>query len=745
MTVRRLGVLTSGGDAPGMNAALRAVVRTALAHGIEVYAVHQGYRGLIAGGEHIHPLRWNEMGGILHQGGTIIGTARSRAFLTREGRLQAARNVIAHRMDALVIIGGDGSLTGAHVFSQEWADLVAALREGGDISPEEAERHRHLLIAGVPGSIDNDLVGTDMSIGVDTALHRIAAAVDAISSTAASHQRTFVVEVMGRGCGYLALMGALATGADWVFIPEYPPEPDRWQEEMCAALRAGRAAGRRDSIVIVAEGARDRNGTPIRSEEVKQALERHLGEEARLTVLGHVQRGGSPSAFDRNLGTRLGHGAVAWLRAAPPDAVPHFIGLRGNRVEAIPLAEVLAQTRAVEDAIAAREYERALELRGASFHQAFHTFHKLVRAVPQQIRVQPRPLRLAVMHAGAPAPGMNAAVRAAVRFALDEGHTVLGVRNAFRGLIRGDLVELAWMSVKGWTTIGGADLGTNRTLPEEEDFYRIARVLEEHRIDGLLIIGGWWAYEGAYRLYTHRHAFPAFRIPVVCVPATIDNNLPGTDFSIGVDTALNNIVWAVDRIKQSAVATQRVFVVEVMGRDCGYLALMSGMATGAERVYLPEEGVTLAELETDLQRLIQGFRQGKRLGLIIRNETANPVYTTSVISAILQAESSGLYDVRYAILGHLQQGGDPSPFDRILATRLAADAMTHLMHLAARGDKHTYFAGLQQDEVRFHNLAHWPEVIHESRLRPQEQWWMDVRPVASIMAQPGPPSAARVG
>jgi 6-phosphofructokinase 1 len=216
---KRIGVLTSGGDAQGMNAAVRSIVRTAADYGLEVYAICEGYQGMVEGGARIRRMNWDSVGGILHQGGTVIGTARSEEFRTRAGRLKAARNLMEYEINSLIIIGGDGSLTGANIFRQEWPGLLAELVEMGQISPALAERHPTLTIAGLVGSIDNDMAGTDMTIGTDTALHRITEAIDAISSTAASHQRAFVVEVMGRNCGYLALMSALATGADLVLIP----------------------------------------------------------------------------------------------------------------------------------------------------------------------------------------------------------------------------------------------------------------------------------------------------------------------------------------------------------------------------------------------------------------------------------------------------------------------------------------------------------------------------------------------
>jgi 6-phosphofructokinase 1 len=739
---KRIGILTSGGDAAGMNAAVRAVARTALARGLEAYAIYEGYQGMVDGGARIRKLSWDSVGGILHRGGTTIGTARCPAFRTREGRLQAARNLLAHEIDSLVVIGGDGSLTGANLFRQEWPGLLAELAERGEIDPAVAARRAQLTIVGLVGSIDNDMAGTDMTIGADTALHRITEAVDAISSTAASHQRTFVVEVMGRNCGYLALMGAIATGADWVLIPENPPNVDNWEHTMCEVLRAGRQNGRRDSIVIVAEGAQDRNGKPISSDYVKQVLEERLGEDTRVTILGHVQRGGAPSAFDRTMSTLLGHAAVEELVAAKPGGEAMLIGMRNNRITRAPLMQCVEQTRAVAAAIAAHDYERAMELRGGSFRDSYQTFRTLVRTQPHRPDPVSKPLRLAVLIAGGPAPGMNTAVRAAVRLGIDKGHTMLGVQNGFQGLIDGQVQELDWMSVSGWASIGGAELGTSRKQLCGRDLYVIARTLEQHRIEGLLMIGGWAGYQSAHRLYAERENFPAFNIPIICLPATINNNLPGTELSIGADTALNNIVQVVDKIKQSAVAARRCFVVEVMGRDCGYLALMSGMATGAERAYLNEEGVTLRDLEADLQHLIDGFRGGKRLGLMIRNEHASQIYTTAFMSALFEEEGRELFEVRQAILGHLQQGGDPSPFDRIQATRLAARCVEFLVGQARKPAPEGVFIGLTEGQVRLFSLADFPRMVDEAHQRPKQQWWLDLRPIAQLLAQPGPPPAA---
>lgn len=734
-------VLTSGGDAQGMNAAVRSVVRTALDQGLTVYAAQEGYRGLVKGGKGIRQMGWRDVGGILHQGGTIIGTARSMEFRERAGRRQAAFNLLQHGIDKLVIIGGDGSLTGGNLFREEWPALLAELVEEGKLAAEDAARHPELTVVGLVGSIDNDMAGTDMTIGADTALIRITEAIDAISSTAASHQRTFVVEVMGRNCGYLALMSALATGADWVIIPESPPLADDWEGEMCHVLETSRKAGRRDSIVVVAEGAIDRTGAPITCNYVKEVLQERLDQDTRITILGHVQRGGAPSAFDRYMSTVLGHAAIDNLLERQEGSNAQLIGMRQNRIKASPLMECVQKTHAIRDKVHEKRYSEAVDLRGSTFRESIEIFKTLAQVRPKPPAEGQRRLRIAVMNASGLAPGMNTATRAAVRLGLDAGHIMIGIRNGFEGFIEGKIQEMHWMSVNGWMSKGGSELGTTRKVPEGADLYKIARNIEKHEIDALLMIGGWAGYEASYVLQAYRNQYPAFNIPMICLPASIDNNLPGSEFSIGADTALNSIVEVVDKIKQSAVASNRAFVVEVMGRHCGYLALMSGLATGAERVYLHEEGVTLEDLQADINELNTGFKQGKRLGLLIRSEYANKIYSTAFMRDLFEAEGEGRFSVRQAILGHLQQGGDPSPFDRIQATRLARKCISFLMEESESGENRAVFIGLERGKVRIHDMYNFPRMVERKLQRPKEQWWMKLRPIARIMAQPTPETA----
>lgn len=732
----RIGVLTSGGDAQGMNAAVRAVVRTTLRLGAQPYAVMEGWAGAVAGGEGIRPLNWDSVGSILHRGGTIIGTARSKEFPTREGMLSAAANLLEHGIDRLVVIGGDGSLTGTNEFRKAWPSLLAELMTTGRITSEVAAAHPQLMIAGIVGSIDNDLVGTDMTIGADSALHRIMEAIDSLSSTAASHQRTFVIEVMGRHCGYLALMSAVAGGCDYVFVPELPPA-DGWEEDMCNKLQAGRAAGRRDSLVIVAEGAQDREGNRITAADVCDVLEERLGEDARVTILGHVQRGGRPSAYDRWMSTLLGYAAAQEVLRATPESEPHIIGVRHNRIAHLPLMESVENTRAVATYIKDGDYEAAVAARGTSFSQMLQIFENM-STPPSQSRHDDSPVkdkRVAILHAGGLAPGMNTAARAAVRLGIDHGLTMLGIEGGFPGLLDGAVKELSWADVEGWVGEGGAALGTHREYPTIEQLYSIGRSLESNHIDGLIVIGGFNAYLGAHTLIKERDRYPAFNIPIVCVPASIDNNLPGSELSIGADTAVNSTVSTLDAIKLSASASKRCFVAEVMGRRCGYLTLISGLATGAEKVYLPEHDASLDEIASATSDMVKSFRDGRRLYLVLRNEAACGLYSTKLLADVFAQESNGLYDVRESVIGHVQQGGNPTAFDRLMATRLVTNAMQVLVDELVAGTARGHYVGLVNGEFRDSPLAHMNDELDLVNRRPRDQWWLRLEHVIPVVSQ----------
>ncbi|XP_037746934.1 ATP-dependent 6-phosphofructokinase, platelet type isoform X4 [Chelonia mydas] len=746
---KAIGVLTSGGDAQGMNAAVRAVVRMGIYVEAKVYFIYEGYQGMVDGGDNIVEVSWESVSSILQVGGTVIGSARCKEFRTREGRLKAAFNLIQRGITNLCVIGGDGSLTGANLFREEWSGLLEELAQSGKIEEEAVKKYVYLNIVGMVGSIDNDFCGTDMTIGTDSALHRIIEVVDAIMTTAQSHQRTFVLEVMGRHCGYLALVSALACGADWVFIPEYPPE-EGWEEQMCVKLSENRARKKRLNIIIVAEGAIDSHNKPITSEKVKDLVVQQLGFDTRVTILGHVQRGGTPSAFDRILASRMGVEAVLALLEATPDTPACVVSLSGNQAVRLPLMECVQMTQEVQKAMDERKFCEAVKLRGRSFENNLNTYKLLSHRrpdaeLPKDDLSCSTNFNVAVLNVGAPAAGMNAAVRSAVRVGITEGHNMFAVIDGFEGFARGQIKEISWGDVGGWTGQGGSLLGTKRTLPAKY-LEKIADQMRTNNINALMVIGGFEAYESCLQLAEARARFEEFCIPICVLPATISNNVPGTDFSIGADTALNAIVETCDRIKQSASGTKRrVFIIETMGGYCGYLANMGGLAAGADAAYVFEEKFDIRELQANVEHLTEKMKTSIQRGLVLRNENSNENYTTDFIYQLYSEEGKGVFDCRKNVLGHMQQGGAPSPFDRNFGTKISAKAVQWI----SKKLKETYRKGKvfanTQDSVcllgmRRRNLLFQPVVDLKDQADfvhriPKEQWWLKLRPLMKILAK----------
>jgi 6-phosphofructokinase 1 len=307
--MKRIGVLTSGGDSPGMNAAIRAVVRKGIYHDLEVYGIYNGYAGLISG--NIKKLELGSVGDIIHRGGTMLHSARCLEFKTPEGQQKGIEQLKKFGIEGLVVIGGDGSFQGAKKLSEQGYPTI-----------------------GVPGTIDNDIPGTDFTIGFDTALNTIIDAIDKIRDTATSHERTYIIEVMGRDAGDLALWAGLADGAESILIPE----EDHKMEQIVQKLKRGHERGKKHSIIIVAEGC-GRGG------DVADEIEKRTGFETRVTVLGHIQRGGSPTAFDRVLASRLGAEAVELLLQGKAGRT---VGIENNKLVDYDITEVLLRKHSID-------------------------------------------------------------------------------------------------------------------------------------------------------------------------------------------------------------------------------------------------------------------------------------------------------------------------------------------------------------------------------------------------------------
>ncbi len=656
---RALAVLTSGGDAPGMNPVLRGIVRRALDRGAPVYAVREGYDGLVNGW--LEEADWSLVSGIQMLGGTILGSSRSDAFRTPEGRARAMQHLLDRGVEGLAVIGGDGSLTGAMRMAAEWPAERGALR-----------------IAGIAGSIDNDLCGTDSTVGGDSALHRIVAAVDALRATAGSHRRAFVVEVMGRRCGYLATAAAVCTGADFALVPEDPPAD--WQQAVCDAIRRGRDHGQRHGIVLLAEGATDAKGEPLRAEQVVRAIQDGTGIETRTTVLGHVQRGGTPSAFDRITATALGTRAADVLLDGEGEGHV-LVGTAGHDVVLSDLPTAIDDTGRVHALLNERDVEATLALRSPVQQRLHHLWEPLGDS---RIR------RLLVAHIGAPAPGMNAALHALAQVGSDAGIEVLGAEGGLGPFVEGGpVVPLDPYALRDALGQGATVLGTDRTVPGTG---ALSAALDRERIDAVVLVGGFETLSALHRLDR----------PAVALPATISDNVPGTDRSIGHDTALGAILDGLDRLRQSATGSRdRVFVVEVMGRSCGHLARRAAIGAGAELVYTHEDPPDLARLTEDARRLVRSFAAGRHLGLVVVADGVPSPFDAPTLARIFASEGKGVFDTRVCVPGHLQQGGAPSPADRLLAAQLAVEAVRHL----AAGATGAWVMGEHGDDIGATPLA----------------------------------------
>ncbi|MGV8105220.1 MAG: 6-phosphofructokinase [Thermotogaceae bacterium] len=308
--MKKIGVLTSGGDAPGMNAAIRAAVRTAVTDGLEVVGIHRGYSGLLD--EDFTDMDYSSVGGIMERGGTILRSSRCEEFRLEEGRAKAADILKKHGIGGLVVIGGEGSLSGAKLLMEE----------------------QGIPVVGLPGTIDNDIALTDMCIGVDTCLNTCVDTIQKLKDTASSHERAFVVEVMGRSSGYVALASGMAVGAEAIIIPEIPVN----YEEIADKIWRERKRGKINCIIVVAEGASS-------AYTVARHVEHRIGYETRITILGHIQRGGSPTAFDRVLASRMGYTSIKALEESEAGTM---IALQGGRMVRVSLEKILSQKKTID-------------------------------------------------------------------------------------------------------------------------------------------------------------------------------------------------------------------------------------------------------------------------------------------------------------------------------------------------------------------------------------------------------------
>lgn len=419
--------------------------------------------------------------------------------------------------------------------------------------------------------------------------------------------------------------------------------------------------------------------------------------------------------------------------------------------------EAVKKTKDVAEKIKAKDFEFAMNLRDSEFKE-YHRAYINTTTVdhPKQRVPEDKRMRIAIIHVGAPAGGMNPATRAAVGYCLTRGHTPIAVHNGFPGLVRhhsdkpiGSVREVQWLESNNWVNEGGSEIGTNRGLPSE-DLEGTARAFEVHKFDALFIVGGFEAFTAASQLRQARQYYSAFKIPIVVLPATISNNVPGTEYSLGSDTCLNALVNFCDVIRQSASSSRRrVFVVETQGGQSGYIATTAGLAVGATTVYIPEEGVNIKMLCEDIEFLRENFasdRGANRAGkIILRNECASKTYTTQVIADIIKEEARGRFESRAAVPGHFQQGGNPSPMDRVRALRMAIKCMQHLESFAGKSkdeiaadDYSVTVIGIKGSQVLFSPLGG-PNGLESTetdwaKRRPKHEFWREIKGLVDLLS-----------
>nr|AGE95918.1 6-phosphofructokinase [Encephalitozoon cuniculi] len=796
--MNRIAIVTSGGDAPGMNSAIKSIIRTGIKWGASVYGVYNGYDGLI--NNSIRRLSWDTETYCSSQGGTVLLSARSLKFREKDGRKLAVLNMVRKRINCMVILGGDGSMEGAAILRDEFKghlreliregkisardlqkmrisriglekgseekeqpttdgsgvsysdfygkpecykenpvvhdlnssddvseDLQADVCLGENTGPDDVEKYVYgLKIVGIPSTIDNDIWGAPVSLGEDTAIHRVVEAIDHLMSTMKSHSRTFVIEVMGRRCGWIALMSSLASAADYALLPEAPAE---WRVEMIETLRIAKKCGKSGIFVIVAEGAVEKDGTPISASQVVEEIDR-AGMEVRLLKLGHIQRGGPTSAQDRIYGTLLGIRAVEILLGPMRD--PVMISIFRDEVSEVELKKVIEKNRAIKSLQERRMFDEILRNRSNFFRLAYSYFRKSLvgvesaggcvcnskkgHEVEHRRGQDPCPdtfsgkVRIGIMQFGQRSSGMNAALNAAVQYSLMVGAEPFYIPNGFEGLVNSQLIRPRLYEFSSDVNNGGSAIGVGSN--EEVDAGLIQKKLDESKLDSLIVIGGSKAL----------HIIKELRgVSIVLIPASSYNNIPGIDISIGADTALNAVLKVSDVSKLNSFAYKNnVFVVEIGGGNCGYLSLMGGIAAGAFEVFIPERKYLIGHLSEAAQRLRMKFREKTRRGIVIfRNERTFRSISTKSFCEILKTDSGDLFETDYSILGHIQQGQNPSPIDRINAAILGIEAIDLCRQKCGIG-----VLGFSEDRIKFTKIEEVLKEFDHELDREKNPYWL---------------------
>ncbi|ESO12358.1 hypothetical protein HELRODRAFT_63192 [Helobdella robusta] len=742
-----IGVLTSGPDAQGINAAVRAALRMGLYMECKVYFIKEGFQGMIDGGNNIVPATWASANNIIQMGGTVLGSSQSNEFHERAGRLKAVYNLVNLGITNLVGIGGEGTLSALFVLKQEWHQHIVELIESNRISPDKGAACSNLNIMGIMASIENEFCSTDMSVGTDSALNRVMESLDSIQTAAISQHRCFVLEVVGRHSGYLALSAALAAEADWLFIPEYPPEKG-WEEMMFNKLLMARDSDQKMNLVIIAEGAIDHTKKPISAVQVKELIKDNVKCDTKVTVLGHVQRGGCPSAFDRILASRLGAEAVMCLLDSSKETMPMVVALQGNQIVRHSLAETLAKFKSIKNMMEEFDYEGVLNTRGLLFKNMLNIYCMLSSISPPVSHNVKNKYVFGIICLGVPSCGINSSLRTFVRCVNKSGYSVYAIYHGFEGLMQNQVELLTWENVQGWTKDGGCNIGCSTYLIDQFGVDKIALQMRKFKIAALLLVGGFEAFHAALIMGESRAKHIEFCIPICVIPASPFNNLPGTEVSIGSDTVLNKITELCDRTRLSATGSKnRVFLFETIGGKCGYLTTMSALATAADIAYIYEESFGIKEIMTDLVQVAIKVRHGSNIGIVLMSDESHPSYNLDFLSRVYSHEGRSAFITKKIALKEIQDGGRPSPYDRLLAIKLASRTAEHLIaqlneNLTSSGNTINFdtctLAGLVKHQIDFTPVQELKKQYNFYNRNTRETWWMHLKSLAKTLVHYDP-------
>ncbi|RMF88648.1 MAG: ATP-dependent 6-phosphofructokinase [Nitrospinota bacterium] len=643
--MKKIGILTSGGDSPGMNTAVRAVIRSILSRdpSAEVWGIYDGYKGFAEG--QWKQMDWKAPRGWLREGGTFLRSARYPLFKEPEVRQRALRRYLEAGFTGLVVIGGDGSLQGAHLLNQE--------------SP--------LTVVGVPASIDNDIAGTDMSIGADTALNTIVESIDHLRDTAESHNRAFVIEVMGRNCGYLALVSGLASGADYIFVPEREGG-ERFEQflEMIEILQDRERREQQSSgIIIRAEGV------DFSTDYITQTLHLNkvMSKETRPAVLGHIQRGGIPSAYDRLLATRLGDAAGELVVQGMGGVM---VGIRSQQVVTTPLAQVITETNRWTKRLS----QHMREILDISQRMSYR--HK-------SRRKEYLPSTIGVLLGTDYVPGLYLVLRAMVREGWHRNVTVLGIADGFDGLAAGEgwIHELQWEHLSMRNVL----LPTYIKMTASPHFHseKIGQMVEniqKYGMEGLVIVGDMQTLKHAEELHL---ALPT-PFPILFIPAGFAGPLSLTMRSLGFDTALNQIMRHLDMMVQATAATKRLGFVQLADAETDFLSLLAAIVGGCEQVFIQDYPKDTTRAIADV---LESIRQQQRTNatMILTQERSQ-----EIAEIVAQMEDQIKQDATLAqmlsaqgqiavtdTLKYQQRGGKPTAYDRRLATLYGVAAINQFI------------------------------------------------------------------